>query len=220
MCPEFDFQAHENLIAENKAMAEFLESLGFNQEQITDIANGGKPKLSIDETKVKESCRLSAIGFFHADYPNNKSTDKLWEMASKGKLQVCESYENFGTASLIEEMQSLERLMLSEIKQALSSVGEIKNETPLKYGCKKDHLLAHNISKEAIDVISNFADWKPSTRSLFSGYTGSIFAHETIKMLSKQDFYLANDCPSDDVLRELAELAEEMFVNGCDTVYA
>lgn len=132
------FTDYDTLCSENKAMAEFLGSLGYSQEQIADIVNGGKPDM----------------------------------------------------------------------------------QKTLKYGYKKDHLLAHNISKEAIDVISNFADWKPSTRSLFSGYTGSIFAHETIKMLSKQDFYLANDCPSDDVLRELAELAEEMFVNGCDTVYA
>ena len=44
-------------------------------------------------------------------------------MASKGQLQVCEAYEYFGTASIVEEMQSLERLILSEIKLALSQIG-------------------------------------------------------------------------------------------------
>lgn len=120
------FSDYDTLCSENKAMAEFLASLGYSQEQVTDIANGGKPKPLTNEDKLKESCRLATIGFFHADYPDDKSTDKLWEMAKKGKLQVCEAYENFGTASLVEEMQSLERLMLSEISQALSQIGGVQ----------------------------------------------------------------------------------------------
>jgi len=37
------FGDYDTFCAENKAMAEFLKSLGYTQEQITDIANGGKP---------------------------------------------------------------------------------------------------------------------------------------------------------------------------------
>lgn len=121
------YSDYDTLCAENRAMAEFLASLGYLQEQVSEIANGGKPKLIINEVKVKESCKLSAIGFFHADYPSNKSTDKLWEMAKKGKLQVCEAYEYFDTTSLVKEMQSLEKLILSEIKLAVSQLGG-KNE--------------------------------------------------------------------------------------------
>jgi len=130
------FGDYDTFCSENKAMATFLESLGYSHEQITDIANGGKPNM----------------------------------------------------------------------------------QKQLKHGYKKDHLLAHGISKEAKGVITNFADWKPSNAQ--SGYTGSIYSQETIKLLSDKTFYLANDCPSDDVLSELTELADEMFANGCDTVYA
>lgn len=45
---EFDYQAYENIIAENKAMAEFLESWGYSQDQVSDIANGGNPKTEIE----------------------------------------------------------------------------------------------------------------------------------------------------------------------------
>lgn len=48
ICPDFDYEAHENLIYENKSMAEFLESLGYSQEQISHIANGGCPKSEIE----------------------------------------------------------------------------------------------------------------------------------------------------------------------------
>lgn len=52
---DFDFEAHENLIAENKAMAAFLGSLGYSQEQITDIANGSKTSF-IDAIKANFVC--------------------------------------------------------------------------------------------------------------------------------------------------------------------
>ncbi len=46
--------AYENLIDENKNMAEFLKSLGYTQEQITDIANGSKTP-SLDSIDVQLS---------------------------------------------------------------------------------------------------------------------------------------------------------------------
>lgn len=160
-------------------------------------------------------CKIRALNLFFVqdDAWNDENTgdqlsaDALWSKAKFGKLQVCEYYESWS-------IESVFGAAVEAYHEFHAFAVDLLGQKTLKYGYKKDHLLAHNISKEAIDVISNFADWKPSTRSLFSGYTGSIFAHETIKMLSEQDFYLANDCPSDDVLRELAELAEEMFVNG------
>lgn len=42
------FGDYDTFCSENKAMAEFLESLGYLQEQITHIANGGIPKTGID----------------------------------------------------------------------------------------------------------------------------------------------------------------------------
>jgi hypothetical protein len=42
------FGDYDTFCSENKAMAEFLESLGYLQEQITHIANGGNPKTEID----------------------------------------------------------------------------------------------------------------------------------------------------------------------------
>ncbi|AHJ13062.1 hypothetical protein [Sulfurospirillum multivorans] len=39
------FGDYDTFCSENKAMATFLESLGYSHEQITDIANGEKPKL-------------------------------------------------------------------------------------------------------------------------------------------------------------------------------
>ncbi len=42
------FGDYDTFCSENKAMAEFLESLGYLQEQISHIANGGNPKTEID----------------------------------------------------------------------------------------------------------------------------------------------------------------------------
>jgi len=124
--PDFDYEAHENLIAENKAMAEYLASIGFTPEQIAKIGDGGKPSLNIDELKIKDKCKRSAIGFFHSNFPEDLSTDKLWNKAKKGQLQVCEAYEYFGSDSLLKEMESLESLILSEVKHAISLIGSAK----------------------------------------------------------------------------------------------
>lgn len=42
------FSDYDTLCSENKAMAEFLESLGYSQEQVSDIADGGNPKTEIE----------------------------------------------------------------------------------------------------------------------------------------------------------------------------
>lgn len=42
------FSDYDRLCCENNAMAEFLTSLGYSQQHISDIANGGNPKTEID----------------------------------------------------------------------------------------------------------------------------------------------------------------------------
>lgn len=63
----------KNLIYENKSMAEFLESLGYSQEQISHIANGGCPKSEIEllreevtEMEKQPMANASAIERFKA----------------------------------------------------------------------------------------------------------------------------------------------------------
>ena len=49
------FGDYDTFCSENKAMAEFLTLLGYPQEQISDIANGGNPKTEIQHLKEEVS---------------------------------------------------------------------------------------------------------------------------------------------------------------------
>ena len=49
------FGDYDTFCSENKAMAEFLALLGYPQEQISDIANGGNPKTEIQLLKEEDS---------------------------------------------------------------------------------------------------------------------------------------------------------------------
>lgn len=120
------FSDYDMVCSENKAMAEYLAFIGFNQEHISTIANGGKPhiKWPLVQIALKESCKRSAIGFFHAQYPDHLPIDIVWEKAKNRQLQVCEAYEYFDTDSLLHEMESLESLMVSMIQHALSLISD------------------------------------------------------------------------------------------------
>lgn len=123
------FSDYDMLCSENRAMAEFLASLGYSQEQVTDIANGGKPKRNFGEKEtevITEACKRSALDtFYSADdvWEECKSTEQLWHKAGKGELQVCSDYEHLCNSDLFTAVRTQFSTNKDLAKEVLSAVG-------------------------------------------------------------------------------------------------
>ena len=123
------FSDYDTLCSENKAMAEFLASLGYSQEQVTDIANGGKPKRNFSEKEteaITEACKRSALEtFYSADdaWEECRNTEQLWLKAGKGELQVCSDYEHLCNSDVFTSVRTQFSMNKDLAKEVLNAVG-------------------------------------------------------------------------------------------------
>lgn len=106
--------AYENLIDENKNMAEFLKSLGYTQEQITDIANSGKPALKVKRifevtTSDLSEDTLDLLYYQRADFtPVNYERDgHFFHKSNIEDFLDLESYDEAPSFQTLEELKKL-----------------------------------------------------------------------------------------------------------------
>ena len=95
------FSDYDTLSSENKAMAEFLASLGYSQEQISNIANGGNPKTEIEllreevaEMEKQPMANASALERFKRKIESlenaNIPKEAMMQIESRAKLSALE----------------------------------------------------------------------------------------------------------------------------------
>lgn len=123
------YSDYDMFCSENKAMAEFLASAGYSQEQVTDIANGGKPKRNFSEKEteaITEACKRSALEtFYSADdaWEECRNTEQLWLKAGKGELQVCSDYEHLCNSDVFTSVRTQFSMNKDLAKEVLNAVG-------------------------------------------------------------------------------------------------
>lgn len=127
--------AYENLIDENKNMAEFLKSLGYTQEQITDIANSGKPALKVKRifevtTSDLSEDTLDLLYYQRADFtPVNYERDgHFFHKSNIEDFLDSESYDEKPSDQTLEELRKL----FNEMVQTKSCVLYLRNKTEVR----------------------------------------------------------------------------------------
>lgn len=123
------FSDYDMICAKNRTMAEFLASLGYLQEQVSEIANGGKPKRNFGEKEtevITEACKRSALEtFYSADdaWEECRNTEQLWLKAEKGELQVCSDYEHLCNSDVFSAVRTQFSMNKDLAKEVLNAVG-------------------------------------------------------------------------------------------------
>ena len=115
---------NENLAYENKQMAKALESLGFTQEQISNICSGGfTPKIVSDE-----DLKAYAVGLFTSDGEDGgKDYDDLME--GKSELTAWEPFEYWPVEDVAAEVKSTYDSLKQLVTPTLVSSKKIKADS-------------------------------------------------------------------------------------------
>lgn len=131
-----NFSDYDTFCSENKAMAEFLTSLGYSQEQVSDIANGGKPKTEIqllqaEVTEMEKDGMANAnaierfkrkIKSLHSTPTQNQNTFSLYKMRvqelSTDVIAMLDGESDYvstgpGRGSMIFNLDTLENILSS-----------------------------------------------------------------------------------------------------------
>ena len=113
------FGDYDIFCSENKAMAEFLESLGYSQEQITDIANGGNTSLKVKRifevtTSDLSQDTLELLYNQKADFvPVNYERDgHFFHKSNVEDFLDLESYDEKPSTQTLEELKKLFNAMV------------------------------------------------------------------------------------------------------------
>lgn len=113
------FGDYDTFCSENKAMAEFLESLGYSQEQITDIANGGNASLKVKRifevtTSDLSQDTLELLYYQKADFvPVNYERDgHFFHKSNVEDFLDLESYDEKPSTQTLEELKKLFNAMV------------------------------------------------------------------------------------------------------------
>lgn len=164
------FSDYDMICAENKAMAEFLESWGYSQEQISSIADGGNPKTEIEllreeieEMEKQPMANASALERFKRKIESLENVNILKEAMAELELSsmrnaLCDIYAtlpDIATKELWEAIMSddvfgHEDLTLCERYES-DSIETIREELNVLFcGYKKHALEAINLVKNTI----------------------------------------------------------------------
>lgn len=149
------FSDYDMICSENKAMAEFLTSLGYSQEQVTDIANGGKPKTEIQllQAEVAEMekdgmANINAIERFNRKIKSLQdhsaiTAEVMGEISSKSKQCAMDDiYSSFP-----------EDMGMEELWEAIMTNDEFNHDDLVI--CEKYECCSIDIIREQLDIISS-----------------------------------------------------------------
>lgn len=150
-----NFSDYDTFCSENKAMAEFLTSLGYSQEQVTDIANGGKPKTEIQllQAEVAEMekdgmANINAIERFNRKIESLQNhsvitVEAMGEISSKSKQCAMDDiYSSFP-----EDMGT------EELWETIMTNDEFNHDDLVI--CEKYECCSIDIIREQLDIISS-----------------------------------------------------------------
>ena len=149
------FSDYDMLCFENKAMAEFLTSLGYSQEQVTDIANGGKPKTEIQllQAEVAEMekdgmANINAIERFNR---------KIKSLQNHSVITV-EAMDEISTKSKQSAMDDIyssfpEDMGTEELWETIMTNDEFNHDDLVI--CEKYECCSIDIIREQLDIISS-----------------------------------------------------------------
>ena len=149
------FSDYDMICAENKAMAEFLTSLGYSQEQVTDIANGGKPKTEIQllQAEVAEMekdgmANINAIERFNR---------KIKSLQNHSVITV-EAMDEISTKSKQSAMDDIyssfpEDMGTEELWETIMTNDEFNHDDLVI--CEKYECCSIDIIREQLDIISS-----------------------------------------------------------------
>ncbi len=105
----------ENLAFENKAMAEALKTLGFTQEQISQICSGGFMPVIINDERLKSY----AVDIFTTDGKNGSQDYDNFLNGNKSSLSIWEPFENWPEEDIAEQMENTYLSLKQYFKPAL-----------------------------------------------------------------------------------------------------
>ena len=162
--PDFDYEAHENLIVENKNMAEYLESLGYSQAQISDLALfGWKHQLKTKATQKDEIQLLQAeVAGMEKDGMANinaieRFNRKIKSLQNHSVITV-EAMDEISTKSKQSAMDDIyssfpEDMGTEELWETIMTNDEFNHDDLVI--CEKYECCSIDIIREQLDIISS-----------------------------------------------------------------
>lgn len=171
------FGDYDTFCSENKAMAEFLTSLGYSQDQVTDIANGGKPKTEIQllQAEVAEMekdgmANINAIERFNKKIKSLQNhsvitVEAMDEISTKSKQSAMDDIyssfpEDMGTDELWETIMTNDEFNHDDLviceKYECCSIDIIREQLNILFsGHKKYALEIINLAKPSLKPIQD-----------------------------------------------------------------
>jgi len=201
------FSDYDTLCSENKAMAEFLASLGYSQEQISNIANGGNPKTEIEllreevaEMEKQPMANASALERFKRKIESlenaNIPKEAMMQIESRAKLSALEDvYSDIPSEIDTEELW---RMIMDDNLEDIEDLTICEN-----YEC-----CPHDIIKEQLDCL--FRGYRKSALEAINLVKNTI--KPTRKNINTLSFYEIN-------MQELSEDVIAMLDGEADFVY-
>lgn len=221
------YSDYDTFCSENKAMAEFLESLGYSQEQITDIANGGKPKIktNISAETMKEIERRSkqnAMDDIYSTFPENIGTEDLWESImnndefSHDNLLLCARYEHDSMDTIRDDLEVLFNGYKKHALEAIELViqtSKIVQDSPLKVK-RIFEVTTSDLSEDTLELLYyQRADFTPVNYER----DGHFFHKSNVEDFLDLESY--DEKPSDQTFGELKKLFDEMVQTKSCVLY-